>query len=62
MSYTPKTWVSGETLTAGHMNRIEQGISTLEEELKAYVDSSDNSGGGVLLVTAVEDVGGVVEK
>ena len=35
MSYTPKEWVCGETITADALNHIEQGIA--------------DSGGGYIL-------------
>lgn len=38
MAYTPTTWVSGDTITAAKMNKLEQGVS----------DAS--SSGGVLIV------------
>lgn len=38
MSYTPKVWTTGETITADKMNNIEQGIQEAME--------SGGSGGG----------------
>ena len=37
MSYTPKTWNCGDTITAEDLNHIEQGIA--------------NAGGGVQLLS-----------
>ena len=33
MSYTKQNFVKGQTLKADHMNHIEDGISTLSEEI-----------------------------
>ena len=40
MSYTPTTWVNGDTITAVKLNKIEQGIA----------DAGSGGGGGALIV------------
>lgn len=46
MEFEKKTWVGGDTVTAAHLNRIENGIDDLTEE----VEAAKTMGGGVLIV------------
>lgn len=48
MEFEPKTWVGGETVTAAHLNRIEQGIAEAGE---SGGSGSGGSGGGTMTLT-----------
>lgn len=46
MSYTPKTWHTGDTVSASDLNHLEQGVA-------------DAGGGGILVIT---DTDGTLDK
>ena len=48
MSYEPNEWQSGDTVTAAHLNRIEQGIA----------EAAESGGGGLLLIDYTLSDGG----
>ena len=47
MSYTPTTWVTGDTVTATKLNKMEQGIANAGGgvDLIIYTDSNNNAAG-----------------
>jgi len=47
MSYTPKTWVTGDRTTATDLNHMEQGIANAGDGFDAIIrlTHGDNSGG-----------------
>ena len=46
MDFEPKTWVGGDTVTAAHLNRIEEGI----------VEAASSGGGTFIVNAAIEFV------
>ena len=57
MDFEKRTWVGGDTVTAAHLNRIEDGI---EEALNGVKDNSGKGGGsfGVSLAPGESDPSG----
>lgn len=52
MSYTPKTWVTRETITTAAMNNIEQGIAG------AYSGATTEAAGQIQLATTAQVMAG----
>lgn len=47
MAYTPTTWVTGDTITATKLNKLEQGVSNAggggyDAEIRIYHDNNSN--------------------
>lgn len=49
MDFEKRTWVGGDTVTAAHLNRIEDGI----EEALNGVEKNSGRGGGSFVVSLV---------
>ena len=41
MVFDPKTWADGELITAGDLNRVEQAVDAVDEQMGAKVDTTD---------------------
>ena len=41
MVFDPKTWADGELITAADLNRVEQAVGTVDEQMGSKVDTTD---------------------
>ena len=53
MAYNKKEWFSGETITASNLNRIEDGIDTLDKLIVTYIPDPPTTDGAYTLKCVV---------
>lgn len=53
MAYTPTTWVTGDTVTATKLNKLEQGVANAGS---ALICTYSNNGSGIVLDKTVQEI------